>query len=640
MSSPNRNDPCPCGSGTKYKACCLERDRAADRALALVGAAPPRAGEEPWNPAVRAAEVWEADVVPLNTRFHDDPEACPAIAVVGAATYLVHGEVLRNRPFGLAARAQEVANAVLAAARRVGVLPPELHVRDQALARELAPELAPRGIAVRMARMPDLDEAIAGSLRELSGERGGVAVTPGRWAETEATREELAALHAAAAAFHRAAPWRLAGDDMPFRVEFDDGGGDLYAAVMGNAEIDVGLALYSDLDDYLEIQGDDLDAYEQVERMAGWALSLTYDRDRRLSRAMRREVTAAGWEVAAPGAFPLLFGIRVPGYRVTAEHVTRMTRAIAAVLRQVCGADAARALDDPRARAHAIGRPGMDRPARLWAPLHVCHPIGPVGRNADPEAAIDPDGWAGFDRARWDLPFIAEDRRVDRFAAWLEKQPLSKAARRRHLRNARVWSSYVAANARTAAAVTEYDLRTYLYDWFPRRETVARDVEKALPESLGVFFGWLKARQGIRYPWAAAVLEEFEGVRLARAPAPVGHFWEEEVMNWRAQLWGDLDGRVMIPDTELPRTPNGWPPVTNAEVTRLRGELQRRWLIWYDEVVRAGIASPPEVWEALVARQRAWEDAPHPGLKGRTPRDAVLHQEANPPSANALFQGA
>ena len=30
-----RNDPCPCGSGKKYKHCCLEKDRAADLAPAI-----------------------------------------------------------------------------------------------------------------------------------------------------------------------------------------------------------------------------------------------------------------------------------------------------------------------------------------------------------------------------------------------------------------------------------------------------------------------------------------------------------------------------------------------------------------------------------------------------------------------------
>ena len=30
MPTPGRNDPCPCGSGKKYKRCCLDRDQAAE----------------------------------------------------------------------------------------------------------------------------------------------------------------------------------------------------------------------------------------------------------------------------------------------------------------------------------------------------------------------------------------------------------------------------------------------------------------------------------------------------------------------------------------------------------------------------------------------------------------------------------
>jgi hypothetical protein len=35
MAKPGRNDPCPCGSGKKYKKCCLPKDEAeADAAYA------------------------------------------------------------------------------------------------------------------------------------------------------------------------------------------------------------------------------------------------------------------------------------------------------------------------------------------------------------------------------------------------------------------------------------------------------------------------------------------------------------------------------------------------------------------------------------------------------------------------------
>ena len=33
MPKTGRNDPCPCGSGKKYKHCCLAKDQAAERYL-------------------------------------------------------------------------------------------------------------------------------------------------------------------------------------------------------------------------------------------------------------------------------------------------------------------------------------------------------------------------------------------------------------------------------------------------------------------------------------------------------------------------------------------------------------------------------------------------------------------------------
>jgi hypothetical protein len=50
---PGRNDPCPCGSGRKYKQCCLEKDEAAIRdALAKAAALSPEPA--PDVPAPRA----------------------------------------------------------------------------------------------------------------------------------------------------------------------------------------------------------------------------------------------------------------------------------------------------------------------------------------------------------------------------------------------------------------------------------------------------------------------------------------------------------------------------------------------------------------------------------------------------------
>lgn len=44
MAKPGRNDPCPCGSGQKYKRCCLPKDQEAE-SIALKAAAEARAAE-------------------------------------------------------------------------------------------------------------------------------------------------------------------------------------------------------------------------------------------------------------------------------------------------------------------------------------------------------------------------------------------------------------------------------------------------------------------------------------------------------------------------------------------------------------------------------------------------------------------
>ena len=43
-----RNDPCPCGSGKKYKKCCMEKDRTAKREGRSVVLAPPKLKQKTW----------------------------------------------------------------------------------------------------------------------------------------------------------------------------------------------------------------------------------------------------------------------------------------------------------------------------------------------------------------------------------------------------------------------------------------------------------------------------------------------------------------------------------------------------------------------------------------------------------------
>lgn len=53
MAKPGRNEPCPCGSGNKYKKCCLSKDEAAQAALDR-GDADPSASAERFKSALSA----------------------------------------------------------------------------------------------------------------------------------------------------------------------------------------------------------------------------------------------------------------------------------------------------------------------------------------------------------------------------------------------------------------------------------------------------------------------------------------------------------------------------------------------------------------------------------------------------------
>ena len=59
MSKVGRNDPCPCGSGKKYKKCCMAKDEASE-AGSDVSQEPADKQPEPHFPPARAAEIENA----------------------------------------------------------------------------------------------------------------------------------------------------------------------------------------------------------------------------------------------------------------------------------------------------------------------------------------------------------------------------------------------------------------------------------------------------------------------------------------------------------------------------------------------------------------------------------------------------
>jgi len=86
-------------------------------------------------------------------------------------------------------------------------------------------------------------------------------------------------------------------------------------------------------------------------------------------------------------------------------------------------------------------------------------------------------------------------------------------------------------------------------------------------------------------------------------------------------------GRIPIlpgahPDSALGED-DTWGILQGLTEAELNDELQRRWLLWRDELIRAGTDRPGALADALLERQVAWETTPHPALAGKTPVEAV-----------------
>lgn len=79
MTSVGRNEPCPCGSGKKYKKCCLEKDRAAQYAMPAAAAASEADGEasddayevEAAEPQAAAGKASESEDMEEPPRDHE-----------------------------------------------------------------------------------------------------------------------------------------------------------------------------------------------------------------------------------------------------------------------------------------------------------------------------------------------------------------------------------------------------------------------------------------------------------------------------------------------------------------------------------------------------------------------------------------
>lgn len=316
--SAGRNDPCPCGSGRKYKHCCLGRQ--ADPRVAegpVHGRGTIRLTPEMRDIASRET-AWQAEAVPLQIGFDDDHGARPVGLLVTAAGFVVHAGVRRRVAGDPGAVAAALERALAVSARELGGWPATVQVRHAEVAAALDPLLRPRdGRAVAVERLPELAEAARSMMDGIAGDVYWPPVCRTEtWAAWDLPRSLVAEVFAAAADFWRAAPWRAISNLQAPRL-VTGSGREWTACVLGNAGEEFGLALYSDADDLFErMPADGADG--PFGRVLGRIVAVSFTPAREVSAAARHEARLARWQVAHPDAMPELMTVNTPGGGVTA----------------------------------------------------------------------------------------------------------------------------------------------------------------------------------------------------------------------------------------------------------------------------------------------------------------------------------
>jgi len=363
--SPARNDPCPCGSGRKYKNCC-GKSRGESTGSAPAPHLPPQVLER-----ARAADTWEADLVATPAAISGKERFRTVASLVLAGDMAVQTDVRLVTSAEPAEVAMELETALSEAAAAVGLWPATVVVRREEVAGALRPLLRPRGCAVRVEPVLRFLDPVAADLAfNFTGSDTWPAVhSPDTWAAWGLPAYAVASLFRAYAALYQAAPWRWFDDYPPVVAEWDDGTGPWAVSVMGSAIGEYGLAVYSDaedLEDFLDAQDGSMDeelddeAYDEEDwdfeddddwdedwdedtedqgedsgsgrrwrrnpfrDLRGWVVHLGYIHRQQLPREMVKEISRAQWKVQAVDAYPYISPVLTAGGGLQRDLVDRL----------------------------------------------------------------------------------------------------------------------------------------------------------------------------------------------------------------------------------------------------------------------------------------------------------------------------
>jgi hypothetical protein len=617
---PGRNSPCPCGSGRKYKRCCGSEEQSRPALRLIPGGAAAGTPDQPGG-ASPGSRPWEVDLIPVPVSLGDDRDARPGIVLVVADDLVLHQNVLPHPPSEPGAIAEALASALRATAHASGAIPSAIQVRGTLLATALAGcDLPGTGPISPEKTLPGVDRAAKSLLGFLTGKTDRVTRLSGgqTWRSWGLPAPLISELFRAAAAFYRAAPWRaLENEDL---LRFESGGTAWSLCVMGAAGEEFGLALYEDRRDFERL----IRAASPVKgfrAIRGMMLTVSFDRRQDLPAPMRKEILAAGWEVAAPDAYPVLMALNTPGGGVSEA----LARQVAAGLRAVAGFATRHGSELRRGRAGRYRWTDADSGATVSValasrpdisqapdPLTPALPEGPGAAPAAALAEVEPEALGRGYHAL-----------VKEFEALLAGSGLTERTTRRHGMNAELLLDFLSGTQGIPLhAMTEFDLRLFLHDWCLRKVSAPKTLLRGIPLSIKRFLGFVALRDQVFFPWAFPILADRAGFEERLETFPGGFFWDEAVRDWQDEVRLDLTARELLPGTGMAGG-GEWGETMGIVEYRLRRELGRRWLLWRDEVIGTGVADPEAVRKELIRRQRSWETAPHPAHGGTSPVEVV-----------------
>jgi hypothetical protein len=537
--------------------------------------------------------AWSVDALPLDEPWRGD-EPARAMLVVVAERNVVFKRLL---PAWVLAQSDDAArlitNAVHEVARKAGGYPRRVLVREWSAATRLSAELDRHDVDVRVSALRKTSRII----RRLAGflDEPDVAwdLSPVQdWSQVEP--EALDEYFRSAARFVRTRPWELIADEEAFLARR---GGRNSAVVLTHPRAHGHvLGVYTSAADFPETFG-------TVHPVFGVQIT---------DPARDSHLLAPGLPTTPsnpdPRPYPLLLESRDSDGPSTPQLllVSAMLSALAALAESGTRVGPGLRFTDENGVELRLENDSRDVP---WPAMKQASPGCATGPGADPAAAL-PDHAAGME--------AAEEPRLARFAAGLSGTRRPARTTERYLRHAGEWTRYLTDTAGVpATAATELDLRTFLYDWHPRTTRDDEDDARAVGASLKRYFAFLSEREGIAYPWAAAVLRE-RAVFLDRLETAPLSGDSDELQEWIAPFHADLDARVMLPDRSFPGEHDGFDAPASRDVAELSRELLRRWQLWRDEEIASEAVEPGALRARLVARQREWERTPHPRF-GKSP---------------------